>query len=437
MDNLEFLSLKISLQQYDSIFYKIVEHGMPIACETIPTAAVCFDQFGKVLNFKINPKFWEELSFEQKQFVLSHECLHVILNFSARMQNISKDFDQYNMTLFNVAQDIVINHMLISMFGFDRNVIDPEKKYCWLDTVFENDTSIEENREAEYYFNKLKEKNPPPESLPILVDSHGLGGDGVKNDDNLNEGETEDFKDFYPIIADDLNPEEIDKLGSIENSNMSSQDLGGKQAGSSPGMGSFVANTKKTKKKKKWETIIKKWTNFKRKETQKQIDQWVFKDRRMNLLPSDYMLPSSKKLDLLAKEKNKIDVLFFLDTSGSCVSYAQRFFDAAKSIPTDIFNIELFCFDTRVYPTSLKTGKLYGFGGTSFSCIDRYVNKHYINNPKNKHKGKKTFVWVLTDGYGDDIDPKYPKNWFWFLTPYNSTCCIPSQSKTFKLSNYE
>jgi predicted metal-dependent peptidase len=119
-----------------------------------------------------------------------------------------------------------------------------------------------------------------------------------------------------------------------------------------------------------------------------------------------------------------------MDTSGSCANLAQRFFDAANSINKDKFDVEYYCFDTRVYKVNMKDKKLFGFGGTSFRCISDFVYKN---------KNDKPFVWVLTDGWGDfpNIPENQEEKWRWFLVQDGSKRFIPQNSKIYNLENFE
>lgn len=69
--------------------------------ETIPSAATD----GKVILF--NPKFFEEMTFKNKVFVLSHEVLHMLFEHLDTAKLTSKDPE-----IFNYATDSVVNATL-------------------------------------------------------------------------------------------------------------------------------------------------------------------------------------------------------------------------------------------------------------------------------------------------------------------------------------
>ena len=159
--------------------------------------------------------------------------------------------------------------------------------------------------------------------------------------------------------------------------------------------------------------------------------QWARLHRRFNLMPDGLMLPSEMEED--AFEKDRLPLFFFMDTSGSCFGYKDRFFKAAMSLPKDKFDIRLFCFDTAVQETTLESKKIYGGGGTNFGIIERHIQevikKDCIDYP--------CAVFLITDGEGTVVYPQHPDKWYWFLTPHNSTRYIPEKSKTVLLKDYE
>jgi predicted metal-dependent peptidase len=46
-------------------------------------------------------------------------------------------------------------------------------------------------------------------------------------------------------------------------------------------------------------------------------------------------------------------------------------------------------------------------------------------------------VFVITDGYGDNVNCAHPKKWYWFLTPNGSRRNISEKSNVFELKDYE
>jgi hypothetical protein len=189
------------------------------------------------------------------------------------------------------------------------------------------------------------------------------------------------------------------------------------------------------KKKKKWETVIKKWVNTVLKQNDKDHEQWARVNRRFVGIASsmsNMFLPSEMEIEEMEEEKKKIKVVFFQDTSGSCSHLAERFFKAAKSLDPKKFDVELYCFDTRCYKTSLESGRLYGFGGTSFSILEQEVVELCKGDMSKYPKA----VFVITDGYGDPVHPRKPKNWYWFLS-CDYRHCIPDTCNVFKLSEFE
>ena len=421
MNSDEYVSISNDLEQYHAVFYKLWNMGKPIYAEDIDTACIEYDQLGNNIAFKINKKFWGEQDDYSRRFIICHECMHVILNHGQRM-----NFD--NADASNVAADMVINQILLTKFGFERDKIKNGKEYCWFDTVFKDLTNIPLDQNFEYYYNLLgkeleKSINGQPNNLNGIKDQPNIGfklpdsHDHLLTDDQMNKINKE--------LNDSLNDFEKGELEDIITKH-------NQQAGTTAGNTWIFVDVGKVPKKKKWETVIKNWALKSIKHDLKDKEQWARLNRRFITLNNGLILPSEMEDDDLSDEKNKINVWFFQDTSGSCSDLATRFFKAAKTLPDDKFNVRMFCFDTSVYETSLESGKLYGFGGTSFSCIEQriqsIINKEKINYPK--------AIFVITDGYGDNVYPEKPERWYWFLS-HDYKYYVPQESKTFMLKDFE
>lgn len=421
----EFYLFTRELEKHHAIFDKMWTLGKPVFSDKLPTAGVYFDKIGECIDFRINPKFWETLTFNQKQFVISHECLHVILYHGMRINNLPKSEAQ----IANVALDLVVNYSLISKFGFSRKEVDPENKYMWVDTVFkDNPNPPPVGKYYEFYFNLLKEemKKKKKDGDGSECDGEGEGMDSLDEHDGLNSFNTKEFDDLMKEHVSKDDGETVKDFVQKHTEDLKKQIKS--QAGIDPGNTWIMASINKVIPKKKWETIIKRWALKYYKD--KDAEQWSHRARRLEFMPPDFMIPSDREIDFL--EKDRIQVWFFQDTSGSCSGFVDRFFAAASSLPVEKFDVKMHCFDTKVYETTLESKKLYGFGGTTFTCIEdyiqKYMKKHNVKYPK--------AVFVITDGDGDVVRPENPGVWYWFLEG-NSRHCIPKESNIYKLSDFE
>lgn len=395
----EYLEISSNLEKFHGVFNKLWSWGRPTFSDQVKTAGVKFDRIGEVIDFIINPNFWAALDLTQKLFVICHECLHLILNHGIRIMNCD------NIAKANVALDLVVNHSLITRFSFNREEVDPDNKYCWIDTVFKDPEDIEEDRSFEYYYNLLE--------------------DGLFQE-SLDLHDFQDFSDLVKKLNSDLKPEDKDGLKNLveRHYTRAPEEV---SVGVSPTKDWQFIDISRVPIKRKWETVVKYWAHQKLAEELEET--WTRRNPRLSLLPGEHLLPTEIVSDVYTRKK--LRVWLFQDTSGSCRHLAPRFFKAAASLDPAKFEVRMFCFDTRVYPTTLKSGKIYGGGGTAFSILETFVQKEI-----EKEKIEYPYLFVLTDGFGDVIKPQYPERWTWFLTSWYKDC-IPTQSKTFNLSDFE
>lgn len=441
----EAREISINVIKYHGVFYKFWDLVKPSYTNSkkYPTACVVFNKDNECVDFIINKKFWNKLSQEQKNFIVCHECLHVMLEHGKRASSITA---KLNPEMVNACLDIPINEMLVKYFNFNRKEIDPKNRYCWTDTVFTKE-KLPNDQSYEFYFNKFKDD---ADASKISVSGMGAGeGSGEQLETNDHEGlssfNEKEAESKIEELINSLSEEEKESLKDIaeraernsqKNNSKSDQDNTSKTAGSNSGSLIKTLGKCKPKCKKKWETVIKKWSQkFSRSE--KDELHWLVKARRHSLINTDFFIASDIEQEIKKNNSDKIDVWMFLDTSGSCEGLAPRFWKAAKSLPKDKFNVYYHCFDTKVFKLNEKdveNGKLYGFGGTSFIALESFIQKSI------KKDGKKYSnigaVFVITDGYGDYIKPEDPKKWYWFLSE-NNTSCIPKKSYSFSLKDYE
>lgn len=428
----EWMRISVALEPHHAVFYKVWQMGKPVFDESIPTACVQFDQNGNFILFRFNPEFWQKLDFTSKLWVICHEALHIVLNHGIRARDAG-----INSKATNMAMDIVVNHSLSNNFGFNREEILNWQDYCWVDTVFKDkDPLPPDNEQFEYYYNlfdKIYGDGGPGDgsegSGPQTVDDHsGMGeqsGDWSKVIDKLNESMTgEEKSSIKNVVEKHFQKPEEDKESKTESSD--------KQAGTGTGSWTYVTVVPK-KKKSKWETVIKKWSKRYLIHMDKDTEQWARLNRRLTMLPRDMILPSEMEVDDLHQDKSRIDVWFYLDTSGSCWDLKDRFFTAASTLPPERFNVRLFCFDTQVQETTLESKKVYGGGGTCFRIIENQI-QGTIQKEGCRYPAA---VFLITDGYGTTVTPQFPDRWHWFLSEGGSKHYLPKESHVYELKDYE
>lgn len=95
-------------------FFGRLALGLTLATAQCDTA--CTD--GERLIF--DSKFAERLSDKEMQFVILHEIMHCVLNHCFRSKSL-------NNLLFNIACDIVVNSIILEMWGIDSFIVDGEE----------------------------------------------------------------------------------------------------------------------------------------------------------------------------------------------------------------------------------------------------------------------------------------------------------------------
>ena len=100
-------------------------------------------------------------------------------------------------------------------------------------------------------------------------------------------------------------------------------------------------------------------------------------------------------------------IFIAIDSSGSIDhKMVQLAVNVARNSPKQ-FVVKAISFDTQCYEYDIKLNKPpQGGGGTDFSIIEDYLLK-MKRYPK--------AVFVITDGAGTKVKPKYPERWMWLL----------------------
>lgn len=439
----EFFRISRQLEEYHALFYKLWEMGEPIFTKRIPTAAVTFERkTGKYMNFLFNPDFWDNSDETFRKFVICHEALHILLLHGKRGMGLEP-------SIANIAMDLVVNHALVNKFGFERKDlvappsfdekgkvvqhVDPKTKnpidyvneeetpcFCWVDNIFP-DMGVSEFHNFEHYYNLLMEYIEKNGQLPNgakLVDSH-----------EFMEGVGEAVEGILDELERELSDKEKDSL-----KDMVKKECGDKP-GTHPALGWRQIEVKKTNRP--LFTDIAKRLSIRQEKEGRIIQDFRRRDRKFNMLDmssrGSCILPADIEEEY---SKAKANLWFFCDVSGSCYSFAPRFFTMAANLDKSIFDAKYFAFDTQIYPLTEKQileGKIPGGGGTSFHIMEDYLQQHL----KKTNKPYPDHIFVITDGYGDTITPAKPKHWTVFLTPQHSKDCFPDSCQFFELGDFE
>jgi hypothetical protein len=285
----------------------------------------------------------------------------------------------------------------------------------------------------DYYYKLLEKQSEALRAAGRLMFGKSCAGVPHEFDDHsFLPGEFEEIEEILDEAIGSLSDEEKKEFMEGAREELQSDSQPEDPAGDSSG-GWYAKNFAiQKKRKRKWETVIRKWSLKYLREDDTDVEQWARLNRRLQFFDGELMIPSEVSDEHKEYELNRILVFFFLDTSGSCWNLKDRFFNAAASLPEDRFEIRLFCFDTRVEETSLEGKEVYGGGGTSFSIIEGKIQEIV-------RKEKKSYpetVWIVTDGAGSTVNPEHPDRWKWFLTgDYKSY--IPKKSETYNLNDFE
>jgi predicted metal-dependent peptidase len=404
----DYFSILTRIERFHSLFYFLCEQSQFVEDKSVNTAGVAFNGKGNPVSICINPEWWENLTDYDKEFVTCHELLHIALNHGKRCKNAHRDDA-------NIAMDVAVNHMLVNKFQFSKEDLSLADDLCWVDTVFKKKMSTEEC--VEYYLSRLPKRKSGSQK-PTSFDTH----DGLFSD------QTNECADsLMGQVGENLTNEQKEDL----QNKFSKEITNDNEQRSAFGTGSWLSlGEVKEKKSKKWESIIKDWSKAQMRFYETEEDQWAHVGRRMFNIPSDFILPSTNTVE--SHEVDRILAYFFMDTSISCINYADRFLSACKSIPEDKFIIRAFSFDTKVQEADLENNCLYGGGGTSFDILEDFVQRD-IRKLKQDYPAA---VFVLTDGFGCDINPQYSERWYWLITNGGTDSFVPPKSHSFDLNNY-
>lgn len=382
--NSEFNSIVVDLERFHGFFALFWSCGSVVWDKQLinPAQVVIFPKENRVI-FKINPNQWKNLTYQQKLFIVCHEMYHLYLRHGHRIVTWlaakPAELKKYFKLIANVSADLVVNESLINFFPFNRLEIDPNNEYIWLDKY----SGLAPNKNLEYYLDKLSGYNL--QSVNLVDDHDQLIDDGG----------------FVNKI--------LGQLSDSEQKILSRTTSDGQE---------FFQQSKPKVSKKIVNIFNKIWLS------QQEDETWIKQSRRIAGFDSALCLPGQNEQEF---KKEVPEIWFFQDTSGSCMELSEKFLSVARGIKSERFKIKFHCFDTKIYPIDLESGKLQGKGSTDFECIENYLKKQSTYP---------LLIIVITDGYGTSVTPTHPKRWYWLLSE-NYQRFIPKNSNILLLKNYD
>ena len=344
-----------------------------------------------------NPKFLDELTDKELDFILMHELLHIVLKHCFR----GKQYNNNN--LFNIACDIVVNSTILKSCNMVDDFI-TLKKYgksihltpngaegynftaeevykMLLKTPLAKSKDIDEIKKA---FDKLKGEDgdaqkgdgkPNNESTPSTIDDHSMWDEELVGD---NKGYVDEWDErLMNAIEAELEREKTRGVGDVP-------------------LGALRRYRELRESKVNWRVLL---NNF----LQTEITDYSFTppDRRYD---GDFFLPDFNEEEEKFKE---INVFVAIDTSASIsdddITKAFSELKGAFKATDNKIKGWLAFFDARLYELNsfdsiddvLKL-KVYGGGGTSFHAIFDGLKEF-----KEIVGDKPDMIIIFTDGYAD------------------------------------
>ncbi len=439
----EFDELLDSIEQSYGIFYTLSKIGRPVfvpaESKDVPSACVGFDKQGCCIEFMFNEGFWDSITPKERKFVIYHEMLHVIYSHGIRT------IDTKTPQATNVCLDIVVNEKLLSDYNFNRKDLPnlfEMKRVCLIENIFPDRKDVKPEQCYEYYYGLYKKdmaeaiKNG---KVKVVL------SDTLDGHDSLSEFiDDEAVNEIVEKLQNELSTKEVERLDkklteeekkdqktANANGDSNQQSDGGKKPGTISAGIEKILGRMKIVKKRKWETVINKFTEKYTKVDK--VEHWSRQNYRLTNLHSQFEFPGNLWYE--HREKNRVGLLLALDTSGSCVHLAERFYRAALSIPDDTFDVHIINFDTRAFYVSKEDallGKSYGHGGTCIRCIEEYIQTNMVPNGKYPDA-----CFVVTDGEFNPINrPEKAERWQFFLSK-DDRRAIPADSKVHLLQDFE
>lgn len=396
--------------------------GYPIINNDTDTAGVAWDKKRKKIIFLFNEKFLNLINDEQMAFILAHETMHVLNMHIVKLNDEidkkkNRNIDAHKINAFknkmNIAFDCIANDSLFNIYGFKNKEIQLKQELKDIFIELKKDNPFINKDDLGLISGKniigLDTEDMTSDEVYFLIQDKENNGDNTSHnwesfldkDGNLDKSFIDKVKDLIVQKQNNsmLSDAEKQLLDKMQENLSESTDPNCSKASQE-----IIQQIRKINahynNSLNWNQILIELTEIK-----KEKDVWNRPNRKLMSIYPDVILPSYTN-----QEKEKIFIA--IDSSGSIDQEAcEVFLSVVKNTPKQ-FEVEAITFDTQCYPFDIKSNKFKGGGGTNFQIIEDYIQNNLKKYPK--------AIFVLTDGEGTQIKPKYPKKWCWLL--YNSCC---------------
>ena len=383
---------------------EVTKLGHPSINNSIPTAGVYWDKIAKQIRFDFNEKFASTLNDEQFAFVVAHEAMHVINCHVFLIANKIKKIKQSStsnldknsqinefMVKINVAADCVVNDSLVNLYNFQK-IFDKPSKDAPTIIYGKNTVGIDCHNLSVGNVYKLL-----PQMKFVQFDVHDWES-FLDPSGNVDKEYTDKLKDLFSrnVNNSSLKDEESFKIEeAIETLKQHSNCAGTEK------LGQRREITRTSRRHIKFDKLLLELIDSKFIE-----DKWNRPSRKLSAFYPKTILPKFE-------EKEIENVFVAIDASGSIDMQALSLFvDVVRNAPKR-FRIKAISFDTSVYEFNVYSDdRPQGGGGTNFSIIEDYIQKTFKKYPT---------VFVLTDGHGTPVNPKFKNKWCFLLYGDSST----------------
>lgn len=361
-------------------FYGLLLMHMIFALD-VKTKTVATD--GQRIFF--NPEFLDSISDSELDYILMHEILHVALEHISKEEDMDDD-------AYDEACESVVNSIILQSVGGDEEKIQV-KEYGGSEHVAPSGKEARNHSLKEIYEMIMNEEDGCDETMDDQSRQEQKQSERRRKQkkESKSQEKWDDHTRWDSRTHDDFERDVWEKNVLDATEAMQTRGMyGGFGSGSIPAFAKRMINELK-KPQTDWHTIL---NNF----VQEEITDYSFTPPDRRFSDGDFFLP-----DFNEKEDKVKDILFMIDTSGSMSedmitsAYSEikgaidqfngklegwlGFFDAAVVAPKPFADEDEF-----------KLIQAEGGGGTSFTVIFEYVDKHMMDNPP-------ASIIILTDGY--------------------------------------